>query len=221
MPMALTRRTSTPSEVRIYHICPVANLASIVACGELCPLSILQARGIVPHSIAYSHLQQRRDALRVPIPPGGGLHDYGPWSFAARSPMLYTTARGALDSETSQRDIVHLVSDVARVLEMQLPFVFTDGHPLTNQLTRFESDVALLPGLLDWDVLLDPWWNNTLEDSDRKRKRQAEFLIHGPAPWPMVRGIAVQDAEARRAVEQIVAASTCRPKVLVLPEWYY
>ena len=157
----------------------------------------------------------------MPAGPGGNLHDYGPWSFAARSPMLYAIASGTAGGGVPQREIVHLVSGVGRVQELGLPFVFTDGHPLTTQFTRFESDPALLPGLLDWDVLLNSWWNNTPGCRDRKRKRQAEFLIHGAAPWAVVRGVVVKDDLAQREAEEIVAGSGHRPRVLCLPEWYY
>ena len=55
-PMALALRTSTPSEVRIYHICSLATLRLIVGSGDLCPLNVLRERHCAPPSIAYSHL---------------------------------------------------------------------------------------------------------------------------------------------------------------------
>lgn len=128
MAMALTRQTDEPNQVRLYHITHLDNLASIVSSGAIFPYSQLRKLGLKSRSIAYSHLQQKRDALSVPLSPYGDLHDYVPWSFAARSPMLYSAWRGALGPDVLQTDIVHLVSDVKQVQQLKLNFVFTDGH---------------------------------------------------------------------------------------------
>ena len=217
----LTRRTNDPLEVRIYHICLFANLASVLQSGEFCSTNVLGQRGIVPVSIAYGHLQQRRRELNVPCAPAGTLHDYVPWSFSARSPMLCAIANGKVESSVSQDQILHLVSDVGRVQAAKLTFVFTDGHPLTSVFTRYSNDLSQLISFLDWPVLLDLWWNNTAADSDRSRRRQAEFLIHRAAPWEIVRGIAVQTPEMKHRVEQLVQNYRHQPKIQVLPEWYY
>ena len=208
-------------EVRIYHICPLANLASILQCGEFCSTNGLGQRGIVPVSIAYGHLQQRRHGLGVPCAPGGTLHDYVPWSFAARSPMLCAIAKNKVESSVSQDQILHIVSDVGRVQAAKLDFVFTDGHPLTSAFTRYSNDLSQLPTFLDWPVLLNRWWNNTPDDLDRSRRRQAELLIHRAAPWEIVRGIAVQTQEMQHRVEQLVHNYGHKPKIQVVPEWYY
>lgn len=221
MPTALTRKTDDPLDVRIYHICPLQNLASIIGCDALLPFNALAQREIEPVSIAYSHLQERRSRFHVPIEPGGTLHDYVPWSFAARSPMLYASARGALTHGIAQDDIIHLVSDVARVQSLNLSFVFTDGHPLLTGLTKFSNELARLCAFLDWPVLLDRWWKNSDVDTDRARRRQAEFLIQGATPWNAVRGIGVQTEEAGRKVAEIVQIKTHQPKIRVLPDWYY
>ena len=114
--------------------------------------------------------------------PGGKLHDYVPWSFAVRSPMLCAIKSGKLGSSVGQDQILHIVSDIARVQMRGLSFVFTDGHPLTSEFTRYSNDLSQLLDFLDGPVLLDPWWNNTPADLDRSRRRQAEFLIYSAAP---------------------------------------
>ncbi|BCM91634.1 hypothetical protein IAD21_03509 [Abditibacteriota bacterium] len=135
--------------------------------------------------------------------------------------MLYTSAQGALGTGTQQNDVVHLVSDIAQVQKWSLPFVFTDGHPLTTRLTKFSNDLNKLPTFLDWTVLLDYWWNDSDVDTDRKRRRQAEFLVYGLTPWRAVRGIVVKTEETKDKVGQIVQRQAYQPKILVLPEWYY
>ncbi len=221
MAAALTKTTNVPEQVRLYHITSWDNLASIVSGGALLPFNELKARGVKRRSIAYSHLQERRDLITVPLSPHGSLHDYVPWSFAARSPMLYTAWRGALGKDIGQNEIVHLVSDVERVVKLQIPFVFTDGHPLSSDLSTFCDDLAQLPSRLDWDVLHALKWSNSEDDGDRKRRRQAEFLMRGAVPWEIVRGIAVYNEEMRLKLAPIVQNSSHQPKIAVLPEWYY
>lgn len=45
-------------------------------------------------NIAHQNIQDRRAYRQVPFDPGGVLHDYVPFYFAPRSPMLYTISRG-------------------------------------------------------------------------------------------------------------------------------
>ena len=47
-------------------------------------------------NIAYESIQDRRSIKSVPCGVGGSLHDYVPFYFAPRSPMLYTIHRGNL-----------------------------------------------------------------------------------------------------------------------------
>lgn len=217
----LTLRTDDPAQVRIYHICAIDNLASILQCGALYCFNMLERNEIAPVSVAHSHLQQRRHALQIPIEGGGTLHDYVPWSFAARSPMLSAIHNKNPQNSAAQDQIVHLVSDVSRVQSHNLEFAFTDGHPLTMLLTRYSNDLNQLPSFLDWPVLLDNWWNNTAADRDRSRRRQAEFLIRASAPWQIVFGIGVRTETARLGVTKIVQNSEHRPRIQVLPSWYY
>lgn len=221
MPMALTKVTDNPEEVRLYHITHIDNLSSIVNAGSIRSLNTLKGEGINHRSIAYSHMQERRDSITIALPPGGNLHDYVPWSFAARAPMLFTAWRGRLNQGVQQHDIIHLVTDVQKALQLQLKIIYTDGHPVTNQLTQFFTDLEQLPQILDWDLLIARQWSNTEEDSDRKRRRQAELLMYGDVPWSIVRGIAVQNHTISDQVASIIKHSSHQPKIVILPEWYY
>ncbi|MBV9867534.1 MAG: DUF4433 domain-containing protein [Abitibacteriaceae bacterium] len=214
---ALTGQTKIPDEVRLYRVTHLSNLASIAQEGLL-PFNLLQQRCIEHRSIAFQHLQERRHKITTPL--GGTLHDCVPWSFAARPPMLYTVARGGLADSVRQEDIVHLVTSVGRVQQANLPFVFTDGHPLSD-FSVFSTDIDKLPHVLDWEVLKSLHWHNTEDDPDRKRRRQAEFLIQSIVPWRIVAGIAVRTEATKQSVETALVQTDYRPKVLVLPEWYY
>ena len=100
-------------------------------------------------------------------------------------------------------------------------FVFTDGHGIAA-FTQWHDDLAQMDQL-DWPLILNREWADTLEDNDRKRRKQAKFLIHQSLPWSMVRGIAVINDKmadrARNTLNQF--PDTYSPPVRVVPQWYY
>jgi len=217
MSQPLTKPTDDAGQVRIFHLTHLDNLPSILESGGLLSFHELRLRGIVLRSIALSKLRQRREEVEIPQ-VSSNLLDYVPWCFAARPPLLFTTFRGAMGG-VKQENIVHLLSTVGRVQEAKLEALWCDGHPLTN-LSQFRFDLAELPQSLDWPVLQSQHWNNTRDDPDRKRRRQAEFLIRDFAPWSLVRGIAVQTEEAAQAVKDLLPTDS-PISIAVLPEWYY
>ena len=72
------------------------------------------------------------------------MHDYVPFYFAPRSPMLYAIHMGNVDGCTAgQADIVYLVASAQRIEENGFSFVFTDGHG-TMALSDFFDDLSSL-----------------------------------------------------------------------------
>jgi hypothetical protein len=85
-------------KVLIYHITNLENLESIVSMGGLSCYNRLKAENIDYQNIAYERIQDRRADTIVPCGPGGNLHDYVPFYFAPRSPMLYTIEKRNVQS---------------------------------------------------------------------------------------------------------------------------
>jgi hypothetical protein len=58
---------------------------------------------------------------------------------------------------------------------------------------------------------------------DRKRRKQAEFLVYHSCPFNLVTGIGVYNEAARLRVEAELAANgiAATLTVEVRPEWYY
>lgn len=54
-----------------------------------------------------------------------------------------------------------------------------------------------------------------------KEGKQAEFLLHEFFPWTLVRRIGVQSPTMHSRVVRVMAESTHRPPVEVLPNWYF
>lgn len=116
----------------------------------------------------------------VPVGAGGTLHDYVPFYFAPRSPMLYTISRGNVPKcPDGQTAVVHLVSSVEKVTGGNLQFVFTDGHGIMA-LTSYYDDLTFLE-TLDWDLIKGSLLGGYSQGSGPKapatsRVSRAEFL---------------------------------------------
>ncbi len=100
-----------------------------------------------------------------------------------------------------------------------MTFAFTDGHA-DMSLTDFFDDLCDLDQI-DWPLMSSRYWNDTTNDPDRTRRRQAEFLVHNFLPWELVSEIAVIDTAIKMDVEQILHTVGHRPVVKVCRTWYY
>jgi len=155
----------------------------------------------------------------VPVAPYGTLHDYVPFYFAPRSPMLYTINKGNVPGYTGgQKSLVYLVSSIERV-NGKRPWVFTDGHG-TMAFTSFYNDLNFL-GEIDWNIMNLTYWNDTSDDPDRTRRRQAEFLVFNDFSLNLVQEIGVYDCEIRRIVETMFQATIFKIPINVHQTWYY
>ena len=199
----------------IYHITPIDNLESIISEGGLLAYNVMLETGTNYTNIAYENIQDRRARIRVPCGAGGVLHDYVPFYFAPRSPMLYTINRGNVPNYTQgQEAVIHLVSHVEDIdARGDLDFVFTDGHAVM-EFTTFFDDLNYLDNI-DWDVMEARYWRDTNEDNDRKRRRQAEFLVRNFLPWELITEIGVMNSTIKANTENILQNFTHKPSVIV------
>jgi ssDNA thymidine ADP-ribosyltransferase, DarT len=211
---------TVPRPTLIYHITPIDNLPRILADGCLLTCATLRNRGSDYSGIAFEHIQDRRVGTVVPCGLGGNLHDYVPFYFAPRSPMLYTINRGNVPGHVGdQGRIVHLVSSVQAIHRAGRKYVFTDGHA-TMALTNFYDDPKHL-ARIDWPVMTYTFWNDTIEQPDRKRRRQAEFLVHEFVEFQHIKQIGVYTARVEGIVNQMLKNISSNLEVKCRPSWYY
>lgn len=205
----------------IYHITHVRNLPSIVQQGGLyCDEERLR-RKLRCVGIAHNHIKERRARRAVTKANGGTLADYVPFYFAPRSPMLYSIGGGFVEGYTDGEDpILHLVTSAEIVRAAELQFTFTDGHA-ELAVSDFFDNLAELATKVDWQVMRSRYWYDTPEQPDRKRKRQAEFLVHRFAPWTLIQDIGVKSPAMKTEIEDMLRTSTYRPTVTVKRNWYY
>ncbi len=209
----------SPVSHRIFHITHIQNLSGILSVGGLRSNRLLQQASVPYSNIAHQTIQDRRATAPVPCGSGGTLHDYVPFYFAPRSPMLYTINQGNVPGCTSQQAVVHLVSTAEVVHASGAACVFTDGHAVMAY-SSFFTDLADL-AQVDWTVMRATYWNNTPDDPDRRRRRQAEFLVRDFFPWSLCLGVGVADEQTKGRVEEILRAAGQQTKVAVKADWYY
>lgn len=203
---------------RIFHITHVSNLNGIINHGGLA--CDRQAQALDHTCIGYGHIKARRMVRPVQCGPGGTLGDYVPFYFAPRSPMLFTISRGNVPGYTGgQTQIVHLVSSAEAVHKAGLTFVFTEGHAVIS-ISKFFTNLADLKKV-DWKIMAARYWHDTDTDGDRKRRREAEFLVQNQLPWNLIQNIGVYDKNIEARVTQILETVEHKPDVTVERGWYY
>jgi hypothetical protein len=196
----------------VFHITHVENLASMLGEGRL------TARNFQPpgscRSIANEEVQDRRARVVVPVPPGGPIHDYVPFYFAPRSPMLFCNHRGSIPNARPQGEIIYLVTTAQNIAAVGRPFAFYDRHAVVGYAQAFNRLEDLKQ--VDWRVFFEPplvgdyarYWQNRNDDQfphwvTRKEVRQAEFLAHQWLPLSCIRLIGTYNRAAKERVEEL------------------
>lgn len=209
-----------PIPTPLYRIFDAKNLRSILQDGCFHSPRMLQDSGKEVVRISHAGIMDRRATTTVPCGPRGCLTDYVAFYFAPRSPMLYAIAMDNVDGhDGDQERIIHTVTTAQEVQSHGLPFVFTDGHGIMA-LTDFFDNLSRLPEV-DWAIMNSQWWNDTNEYPDRKRRRQAEFLVYQVFPWDLVHEVGVKTERMRKAVEKVISEYGKDTTVTIHPDWYY
>lgn len=178
--------------------------------------------GLAYQTIHNVDIQEKRRATPLPCGPGGVIHDYVAFYFGPRSPMLYQLHTGRVQGYAEgQAPLVYLVTTAQRVDASGTGFVFSDGHGIAL-FTSWFGDLRDLDKV-DWDAVYVRMWRDTVDDMDRQRRKQAEFLVHRGCDWALIEEIGVVDSATKTRVEHVLSgfpAALHRP-VHVHPEWYY
>lgn len=211
-----------PLPTPIYRIVYVENLVAILQWGGMYAANHVPANGLLYRTIHNVDIQQERRVRRIPCGPGGVIHDYVPFYFGYRSPMLLQLKTNRVPGYTEgQQPLIYLVSTAQQVAAANCGFVFSNGHGIAA-FTAWFDDLGRLDAV-DWDMVYQRYWADTLEDMDRQRRKQAEFLVHQFCPWSLITEIGVVDNLAKLHVETLLdgfAVPLQRP-VNIQAAWYY
>jgi hypothetical protein len=134
--------------------------------------------------------------------------------------MLYTIYKGNVEHfQGGQNALIYLVTSVQAVSNSGCDWVFTDGHG-TMAYTDFFDTLEKLEEV-DWNVMESRYWNDTDSDPDRKRRRQAEFLIRDHCPWMLISNIGILNQQILTRVQETLAIAAHHPVISVHRDWFY
>lgn len=208
----------------IYHFTHVDNIEAIFGCGYLaCDMTARE--GLIRTEVGDPAIKESRRRRRVLAGPGGQVGDYVPLYYAPRSPMMFRIACDHRDSKPNcypggDRPLVYLVTTVGSAVDGVSGWVGTDGNAATAT-TEFTADLQALDEMVDWPLMTAERWNNTAEDMDRQRRRQAEFLVHQTLTTSLVQWIGVHDDYHRSRAQAVLAGHPMAARIIVRPAWYY
>ena len=209
-----------PANPKIFHICHVDRLPSIIdEGGLLCDADIADLPQ-VGTTIGMASIKQRRLTLPLECRPGLHVGECVPFYFSPRSVMLFVISRANHESlayRGGQGSIIHLEADlrstVAWAEEQERRWAFTSS----NAGSLYFDDFCDLDRLdqIDWDAVAARYW------SECRDEKQAEFLIEGRFPGTLVTRIGVRSQQVYQQTMNALAGAEHRPQVQIVPGWYY
>lgn len=215
-----------PNPTYIYRILHLDNLEVYLKRHAIHAPNHTPLDGLIYRTIHNFDVQTRR--MRAPILCNMGqvlkgvIHDYVPFYFGPLSPMLLQLKTGKVEGYTEgQKPLIYVVSSVQAIVQRGLDFVFSDGHGVVAY-TKWYDDLNSLDKV-DWNMVNQRYWSDNSEDGDRKRRKQAEFLVFKQCPWDLIQSIGVLNEETQLQVEELLArfSKEIRLPVYVKPDWYY
>lgn len=210
-----------PSQPKLYHICHVDRLPSIVADGCLWCDAEIARRSLAGTTIGMNEIKQRRlQELTLTSHPGLHVGDCVPFYFCPRSVMLYLMHQAnhpGLTYRGGQGPIVHLEADLQATVAWANAQSSRWAFTLSNAGARYFEDLSDLAQLdkVDWHAVQARDWRQC------KEGKQAEFLLEHSFPFHLVERIGVHSPATYRQAVQALPAGGHRPRVEVLIDWYY
>lgn len=210
---------AVPAHPKIYHICHVDKLASIIASGGLLSDAMVQQQAMPGTVIGMNHIKQRRLHLSLVSHPVLTVGQCVPFYFCPRSVMLFLIHKhnAELAYQGGQSSIIHLEADLHATVQWAQQQGQRWAFTLSNAGSNYFEDRADLAQLdqVNWTAV------NALSWSGQKEEKQAEFLIEQSFPWHLVERIGVLSTAIYTQVMNTQPANGHRPPVAVLPNWYY
>lgn len=211
-----------PVDPKIYHIIHVDRLNSIIEDGRLYSDAIMMQRGESSGTtIGMTRIKERR--LTSPLSSHVDLKvgECVPFYFCPRSVMLYViSCRNNPDLSycEGQQDIIHLELNMDDVLDWakvnNRRCAFTTSNAGSYYFDDFNDFSEL--DKINWDAVQARDWQNV------KEEKQAEFLLESELDWTLIDRIGVYNSTIYTKVSTILDRATShKPKLEVIPSWYY
>lgn len=179
----------------IYHFTSLNNLESIIQEGLL-STNLKNKSGITHEDISNNDIQKRREKMNVTCGPQGVVHDYVPFYFAKRTPMLLNIVKS---KNIDQIDIIYLAIPIEKLIDKDV--VFSDASANTAIPPNFYSNPKDLINL-NWNII-DSWRWSYPDDNERHQK-MAEALIHNKVEITDVSHIVVWNKNFKNHIKSVL-----------------
>lgn len=206
-----------PEKALIWRIVHRDNMPWMLDHGVHCANSSVLAPDYV--RIGNPDLIDKRRHRPVPIAPGGTLADYVPFYLTPFSVMMKNIRSGRGVPQRPNEEIVILVSSLHRIVELGLPFVFTNAHAFPDW-TDYYSDLARLDQI-DWPLLQRRDFKRDPEDPRKMERYQAEALIHRHLPVEGLLGLVCYTEAVKNQLDREIQARNLHLKAYTRTGWYF
>lgn len=206
-------------KVWLYRIIHIKNLDFILKNRIICcPGSICSDPNYI--GIGDTSLIESRSNISLKLEGSNDLNEYVSFYFGPRSIMLYKILNSNDDNVIKRKpdEIIYLVTNTEKLVQMGKYYFYTDGH-LNSVYTQIFDDNNF--SKVDLNACKAKYWTNTEKDPDLKRRKQAEFNIHGDLPVNILDGILVYSEKIKRQVLKLLQTYNLELKVNVKPSYYY
>lgn len=150
---------------------------------------------------------------------GTVLGDYIPFYFGTRSPMLYVIQRGFNGViKTNPENIIYCVTSIAKIIDSEINFMFTDGHAIDSFSTEYsKAQIENIDNILDYNAINANVWIDE-NDLDKKRRKEAELLLSQDLPTNYILGYICYN---ERAKSKLLEYGINENKIVVKPNCYF
>lgn len=211
-----------PIPTPVYRLMHIDNLTTCLARAGLYAPNHVPNDGRAYRTIHNESIQAERHQRLVRCGPKGVIHDYVAFYFGVLSPMLLQLKTGQVpDYNEGQEPLIYLVTTAQAVADAGGRFVFSDGQGIAAYTDWFDDFADLTK--VDWATVGLQYWYSTVDDGDRQRRKQAEFLVHRTCPWAAIQHIAVLNEATKQRADAILTGvdPALRKPVVVRRNWYY
>ncbi len=203
------------NKIHIFRVVHIENIPHIIQNGITHSTSANANPNFIP--IGDSSLIAKRSSFL--LDNGRLLGDYIPFYFACRTPMLYVVQNGFnMVTSTPAENIVYCVSSVQKIIDLKLDFVFTDGHAVDALSSQYTiADIQNIDSIIDKDAINAKYWHDG-NDLDKKRRKEAEFLVLGDIAPSGVLGYLTYNESAKK---RLIGFGVDATKVITEPKYYF
>ena len=144
--------------------------------------------------------------------------DFLPFYLWYKSIMLYRIQTGYNIKKIKPENIIYAVYKLENIID-NIEYLFTNGHGYAK-FTQWYDNIKYL-NEIDWNIVKGSQWKNTEDDTDRLRRKQAEFWIKKQLSLKTIFGLAVYDKNSKNKLDALCKKYNRDIKIKIKPEYYY